>query len=691
MITWLDFETTFIVDDRKRKDPSPYIANNKLVSVGWDNELSGPQYRFFYHTTVKDIPEAANHAQLQAILDKTTLLVAHNAKFELQWLKAAGFKYDGAVACTMIRQYVLNKGLKLGVGLKDCCIKADVANKKSDLIDDYLKHNIGFEVIPVDIVEEYGLGDVQSCKELYHWQLDQLDAQKHLWPTVELMEEFCQCLADIEDNGIQIDIIELDRLELEYTKELNDIKIELQDIIKEVMGATPVSLDSPEQLSQVLHSRKVTDKNKWKDIFNLGTEKRGSVNKPKRKTRMSPREFAENVIRYTEPIYRTTASQCPNCLGTGKAFKRRKNGENFKRENSCLLCSGYGILYTRAKEIAGFKFIPRSYEETAVGGFITGSDHLEKLKEKASGSARTFLEKLSRANSISTYLSSFVGGIRRGLRDHDILHPSFMQCVTATGRLSSRNPNFQNQPRGNTFPVRKCIVSRFLDGTILSGDAKQLEFRVAGELSNDKQIFEDVLSGLDVHNATATWTKLSRQESKPFTFAPVYGATDKGKPDHIAAYFRYFQDRYKGLFSAHKEWQNTVLETGSYILPSGREFIYPGTTRYNNGSVSNSTVIANYPVQAFATADLMPIYCINLWRAMKVHKVKSLIILEVHDDVTVDVYPGELDIIKKLMVQAFNDIYSECERRYGYKINMLLEVELKAGPNWLQQKEIPNE
>ena len=690
-ITILDWETTFQIRENNKKDPSPTDPRNYLVSYGvCPNSTRGDDpvfYKCIKHNNRE--PDLGAYEFLQEVLNNTDLLVAHNIKFELMWMKSCGLKYNGHVMDTMIMGYVLARGQKHSVSLEELCIRYNAEHKKADLVDQYLKHNIGFEQIPWNVVEEYGYGDIISTKDLLWKLVDELDKAPHLWPTVNLMCEFTKTLCDIELNGIKIDITELDRLEEEYTKELNQLKADLQIIVKDVMGNTPINLDSPEHLSQVLFSRQVIDKAKWKEVFNIGTELRGSVNKPKRRPRISIPDFVKYIQLYTKPVYKTIANKCTNCDGIGYIQKVKKDGSNFKRRHYCSLCAGCGISYLETNQIAGFRFIPQGPNEVASGGFTTSGPIIERLRLGAKGSAREFLDNIERANSITTYLSTFIGGIRKGLRQHDLLHPTFMQCVTATGRLSSRNPNFQNQPRTNTFPVRKCIISRFgPDGLILSGDAKQLEFRIAGELSGDKQIFEDVIGGLDVHAATAEWTKLSRQDSKPYTFAPVYGATDRGKPENIAAYFRYFQNRYSGLFNAHKQWQDRVLDTGSYILPSGREFIYPGTQRYFSGGVSNSTIIANYPVQAFATADLMVIFCINTWKLYNKYNLKSLVILEVHDDVTVDVYPGELQASAELMIEAFNSIPQECVERYEYILNMPLEIELKVGKNWMEQKEL---
>lgn len=694
MLLILDLETTTQWNDKYPKgNPSPFIPENYLVSAGWWDSYKRDYYYDFYNHN--DLTHPAPLANLQQALSRTSLLVAHNAKFELSWLKAIGLEYNGKLADTMLREYILARGQKLSVSLEESCKRREVALKKSELIEGYLKQKIGFEAIPMPLVEEYGLADVRSCKELYEHQLEIIP--EHLWPTINLTEEFCRCLTDIESNGIAIDVNSLKSLEDEYRAELQTLKSDLSGIVKEVMGnAAEINLDSPEQLSQVLYSRRVTDKKKWKEVFNLGSELRGSVSKPKRRPKMSTLDFVNNIKAYTEPVYRMDIDASilePRLLDNSNDSNNIKSVSGhdpiFKRRgaNLGLQPRGSSEGVREKSKIAGFKFIPSGPQDVAVGGFKTDGGTLELLAERASGRAKDFLEGIKRANQIETYLSTFVEGIKRGLGNDYILHPSYMQFTTATGRLSSRNPNFQNQPRGNTFPVRRCVVSRFPGGCILSGDAKQLEFRIAGELSGDRIIYEDVVNGMDVHSATSEHTGFNRQDSKPHTFAPVYGASERGKAENISRYYKYFKERYAGLFEAHVEWGNQVLNEGYYRLPSGREFVYPGTFRYPGGGFSNRTIIANYPVQAFATADLMPIFCIETWKRYLKAGLKSLVILEVHDDVTVDVYPGELEIAAKLMIEAFNAIPEECIKRYGYELKMPLEIELKVGPNWLQQEE----
>lgn len=700
MLTVLDFETTFQVGARGKLDPSPCDHRNHLVSAGWFSPSVDKHvvYRFFYHDDLERNLGSFSE-ELQDRLDQTTLLVAYNAKFELMWLRAAGFKLnpDMKIADPFIREYVLAKGQKLNLSLEETCKRYHgVSFKKSELINDYIKKKISFEFIPMTTIQEYGRQDVISTYELYEAQLKLLNfAEIGLWPTIELMEEFCVCLASIETDGIRIDTDALAQIEADYKAELADLEDKLQRIIYEVMGDTPINLDSPEDISKVVYSRKVIDKQEWKDVFNIGTEIRGSVRKPKPRRKFTNQEFAGKVLKLTDRVYKTRAKQCFECSGIGYIHKRTVSGQPYKKPHRCKPCNATGVIYEPTNEIGGLKFVPNSYADASEHGFSTDRETLIRLLSSSRNSTqKDFINYYIRRSQIETYLTTFCDGIRNGLKevkDDDkisfILHPQFNQCVTATGRLTSSRPNFQNQPRGGTFPVRRSVVSRFPGGSILSADFRQLEFRIAGELSGDQTIFKEVLEGVDVHAATAKATNLTRQEAKSHTFAPLYGATEHGKADNIANYFRYFKQHYSGVYKWHQEMASSILANGgTYTLPSGRTYYYPNTKRYSNGSISNSTIIANYPVQGFATADLAIIASVDVFNRLRDSGCKSKMILQVHDDVTVDVYPGEEEEVIDILLNGMLSLKYECKRRYNYDLKIPIEVELKIGKNWLEQK-----
>ena len=686
MITVLDVETTFKVSVDNKLDSDPHTGN-MLVSVGYDHRSAvqydgkeGKGYLCFYH---QDRPPTDNGKQiLQAVLDKTTVLVGHNIKFDLRWLRACGFVYTGKVHDTMICEYLINGGSKVPLSLKKCCERYALSPKKTDLTEKYLQDKISFEKIPWPIVQEYGEADVQVTKELYEAQLDNMPDR--LKATLELSNELCDLLTDMELEGIQISRENLMNIKEEYTKEIRTLESFLTGEIKRVMGDTEINLDSSEDRSRVIFSREVLDKKRWAMTFNLGYEDRGNARRKKRPKRMTPAVLSQNVARQTRLLYKTKVESCNKCGGSGHFYAMKKDGTIGKQRRICKACRGKGVVYIRQKEIAGFKMNINSVDDITVHGFKTDKGMIDKLVSSANSQQKIFVESYSRYNAIKTYLKTFIEGIEKGLDSKDKIHPQFMQCVTSTGRLSSRNPNFQNMPRGGTFPVRKVVVSKWQGGYILEGDYSQLEFRVAGFLAEDEKVYEDVKNNVDVHAYTASILGVSRQDAKADTFKPLYGGL-MGTPKQVQ-YYKAFKDKYKGVTRWHEDLCNEAVTEQHITLPNGRHFAFENTYRLRHGGVTNATSIKNYPVQGFATADLLPIALIYLKKLLTDNNMKSKICNTVHDSIVLDVYPSEKELAIDLLKTAMLSLKSECIRRYGFEYDMPIGIELKIGYNWLDQK-----
>ena len=244
-ITWLDIETTYKVNEDKKTDADPYTGN-MMVSVGYTDGQEHT-YLCFYHKEQDPTPKARD--TLQSALDDTELLVGHNIKFDLKWLRACGFIYTGKVYDTMIAEYIIHGGEKVPLSLAKCCERYALSPKKSGLIEEYMKKNVSFESIPWATVKEYGEADVQVTKELYDAQISNMPDS--LKATNELMNEFCDVLCDVENNGLQISYENLLEIKTTYTKEVKDLEKYLTLEVKTLMGDTPVNLDSPEDLSLI--------------------------------------------------------------------------------------------------------------------------------------------------------------------------------------------------------------------------------------------------------------------------------------------------------------------------------------------------------------------------------------------------------------------------------------------------------
>jgi DNA polymerase I-like protein with 3'-5' exonuclease and polymerase domains len=206
MISVLDIETTFTKDG----DNTPYNLSNKLVSVGVNDE-----YIFFNHDEFTgDI--RTSHNKLQSILDKTTLMVGHNLKFDLSWLLECGFKYEGKIWDTMVAESVLFRGQRKPLSLKECCRRRKIGIKYATL-ENAIDSGIGMDKIPIKDLETYGRNDVTITKDLYLQQdLDyKREENKILVPTLEMMCEFLVTLVEIERNGIYVNPSTLDELKKE--------------------------------------------------------------------------------------------------------------------------------------------------------------------------------------------------------------------------------------------------------------------------------------------------------------------------------------------------------------------------------------------------------------------------------------------------------------------------------------------
>jgi DNA polymerase-1 len=249
----------------------------------------------------------------------------------------------------------------------------------------------------------------------------------------------------------------------------------------------------------------------------------------------------------------------------------------------------------------------------------------------------------------------------------------------------------QNMPRGQTFPVKKVFVSRWKSGKIMEADFAQLEFRTAAYLSQDGVAIEEVSTGFDVHSYTAkvitdAGQPTDRQTAKAHTFAPLYGATGFGRTPAEAKYYEHFTKKYKGIAHWHSRLAKEALETGKIVTPSGRQFCFPDVVRKSSGRVSHFTQIKNYPVQSFATADIVPI--VLLYIEKELAYMNSCVVNTVHDSIVIDVHPDEERAVIEVISKTNREITGMINSRWGIDFNVPLLLEAKIGPNWLDTKDV---
>jgi len=679
----LDVENTTTKRDGKTH-LDPFEPSNTLTQVGVLNAQGNKPHVFTYDHNEKQDTDGSQKKQLQAVLDKTTLLIGHNLQHDLQWLWSCGFKYDGDVYDTMLADYLLQRGQKQSVSLEACANRYELGYQKQDTLKKYFADGYNTNEIPLAELSGYLEQDLNVTKCLYH-RLEQefaIPEAQSLHGVRDITNRVCKILTKMYMNGFKIDKVALAGVRRQFEQELTEIEARLNSTVKTLMGDTPINLNSPEQVSQVIYSRKVHNKKEWADLFEFVNDKK---------------EFVSAYKANSDLIMKTKAYTCQECRGKGKVYKTKKDGSPFARPSKCTACNAIGYTFTNTNQMAGLGFAPPSKAWVSANGFTTSKNYLDILisvaKTKDMDVAYKFLTDLKRQSAVSSYLSSFVEGIHNFTKPDGFLHVGLTQHVTATGRFSGRNPNMQNMPRGGTFPVKRVFVSRWQGGKILEADFAQLEFRVAALLSQDKVAMKEVETGFDVHSYTAkvisdAGQPTSRQEAKAHTFAPLYGATGYGRSKAEAEYYTHFTDKYKGISKWHKKLGDEALNLGKITTPSGRQYAFPDVERRASGAPTHFTMIKNYPVQGFATGDIVPIILLEIENRLRFDKMHSLLVNTVHDSVVLDVHPSEESSVLQIIQEINNNLNTIIESYYDIQINVPMLLEAKIGDNWLDTKDV---
>jgi len=670
----LDVENT--VTEREGKlHLDPFEAENSLIMVGTLSE-DGEEHLFRMDEDV------TYFTKIQELLDKTTVLIGHNIVHDLMWLWESNFTYNGDVFDTMLGEYILQRGQKQALSLEMCAERYNLDTKKQDTLKEYFKQGLGVDEIPPDELSSYLSSDLHATQELYNEINKKLSTEEYsgLVSTVNLTNRVALTLGNIYRTGFRVDVAKLNSVKEEFTKEKKEIEEFLQSEVRDFMGDTPLNLNSPEQLSWLIYSRKPKNKQQW--TVELSPH-------------MQIDEYKRKVQEHSSILYKTKAKRCQKCDGKGKIRKVKKDGTPFAKENRCPTCNTLGYLFLNTREIAGMKFTAPNSKWISAHGWSTSKTNLELLtsiaRQKGMKKAETFLSKAIRLSALDSYLSSFIEGIDNNLKQDNLLHVRLLQHRTATGRFSGADPNMQNMPRGGTFPVKKVFISRWEGGKIMEADFAQLEFRTAAYLSQDETAMKEINNGFDVHSYTAkviteSGQKISRQEAKAHTFAPLYGATGFGRSPAEATYYKQFTQKYKGIALWHARLAKEAVDTRKITTPSGREFAFPLVERRSNGSVTFFTQIKNFPVQSFATADIVPVVLLDIEKQLD--KLQSCIVNTVHDSIVIDVHPDEEQDVINVIKNTNSSLKEIVDKQFNINLNVPLELEAKIGYNWLDTKDI---
>lgn len=352
-----------------------------------------------------------------------------------------------------------------------------------------------------------------------------------------------------------------------------------------------------------------------------------------------------------------------------------------------------GINVKSPKQMAEFIYTKLGFEETtdykgrilktATGAPKTDKETLAALKA-STPEQKAFLKVAKELVKLKTPLQNLtkMAEICQVSPNDPRVFASYNQTVTQTDRLSStaRNGGFQFHNFDRAF--KKLFRSRGGSRVICEADAPQLEFRVAALLGHDAVAIRDIQEGVDIHANTAAVIGCNRQDAKPRTFRPLYGG-NRGTPRE-QKYFEFFRQRYAGIYNAQSGWTVCVARDKHLITPWGLRFYWPDTEISKSGYITNTTQIFNYPIQSFATADIIPLVVVLVWHRLAVlGDSRCTLVNTIHDSIIAEVEPDALPAYKEIVVESFTrDIYPLVKSLYGLDMDIPLGVGIKAGEYW---------
>lgn len=299
----------------------------------------------------------------------------------------------------------------------------------------------------------------------------------------------------------------------------------------------------------------------------------------------------------------------------------------------------------------------------------TSIEVLNDIKDK-----HPIVEKLIRYRKVSKLISTYLDGMLDYVGADGKIHTTYMQRTTSTGRLSSREPNLQNLPIRDDEgrALRKMFASSFENGTIISADYNQIELRLIANFSGDENMIADYLSGKDIHSATASKifgvpehdvTPNMRRVAKSVNFGIIYGISAYGLSQNINTTPKEagaFINKYLEIYPKVKEYGDKQIElarqNGYVSTIMGRVRHIPDINSTNHTVRGFAERVAkNMPLQGSAS-DIIKIAMINVFKRFNQEKLKSKLIIQIHDELVVDCFPGESEKVKNILKQEMENV-----------------------------------
>lgn len=320
-------------------------------------------------------------------------------------------------------------------------------------------------------------------------------------------------------------------------------------------------------------------------------------------------------------------------------------------------------------------------------GFSTAADVLEKLAPDY-----PIVQKILEYRQMTKLKSTYADGLAVYIQEDGRIHGTFNQTITATGRISSTEPNLQNIPIRMELGkrIRQVFIPR--DGYVfLDADYSQIELRILAHMSGDEKLIAAYNSAQDIHRITASQvfhvpfeevTPELRRNAKAVNFGIVYGISSFGLSQDLSISRKQaaeYIDQYFAAYPGIKTYIDGLVafakENGYSLTMFHRRRPIPEIKSSNFMQRSfGERVAMNAPIQGTA-ADIIKLAMIDVYRELKKRQLKSRLILQVHDELLVEAHQDEVEEVKELMINSMKN---------AAQLSVVLEVDLKEGSNWLE-------
>ncbi|ABY95124.1 MULTISPECIES: DNA polymerase I [Thermoanaerobacter] len=354
--------------------------------------------------------------------------------------------------------------------------------------------------------------------------------------------------------------------------------------------------------------------------------------------------------------------------------------------------AGYQFNVNSPKQLSEFLFEKLNLPviKKTKTGYSTDSEVLEQLVPY-----NNIVNDIIEYRQLTKLKSTYINGFLPLMDENNRVHSNFKQMVTSTGRISSTEPNLQNIPIREEFgrQIRRAFIPRTKDGYIVSADYSQIELRVLAHVSGDEKLIESFMNNEDIHLRTASEvfkvpmekvTPEMRRAAKAVNFGIIYGISDYGLSRDLKIsrkeakeYINNYFERYKGVKEYIEKIVRFAKENGYVITIMNRRRYIPEINSRNFTQRSQAERLAmNAPIQGSA-ADIIKMAMVRVYNDLEKLKLKSKLILQVHDELVVDTYKDEVEIVKKILKDNMENVV---------QLKVPLVVEIGVGPNWFLAK-----